>query len=161
MIHRHSRIIGPWPSAAEASLYPGEDASDCSIAEPPEPYRPRHPERTGFYQLFETHFDSYVRAYEDRFEHRSGRLRPVVVRSMENFPGCGRLQGGFARIRCPKCRAEHLLAFSCRTRQARDINKRYRFSAFNPGLPDFAYPRPISCQRSASILSIARASRSE
>jgi hypothetical protein len=24
--------------------------------------------------------------------------------------------GGFARIRCPNCRAEHLLAFSCRTR---------------------------------------------
>ena len=29
---------------------------------------------------------------------------------------CGRLHGGFARIRCPKCLAEHLLAFSCRTR---------------------------------------------
>jgi len=32
------------------------------------------------------------------------------------FLDCGRLQGGFARIRCPKCRDEHLLAFSCRTR---------------------------------------------
>ncbi|MGQ0614768.1 MAG: transposase zinc-binding domain-containing protein [Planctomycetaceae bacterium] len=28
----------------------------------------------------------------------------------------GRLPGGFARLRCPKCRGEHLLAFSCRTR---------------------------------------------
>jgi len=26
------------------------------------------------------------------------------------------LEGGFARIPCPNCRAEHLLAFSCRTR---------------------------------------------
>jgi hypothetical protein len=66
--------------------------------------------------LFETHFDSYVRTYEDRFEARSGPLRPVVVRSVEDFLACGRLEGGFARIRCPKCRAEHLLAFSCRTR---------------------------------------------
>jgi hypothetical protein len=40
----------------------------------------------------------------------------VVVHSVEEFLSCGRLQGGFARIRCPKCHAEHLLAFSCRTR---------------------------------------------
>ena len=39
----------------------------------------------------------------------------MVVRSVEAFLDCGRLQGGFARIRCPKCRDEHLLAFSCRT----------------------------------------------
>jgi len=93
-----------------------EDAGAWIVAEPPAPYKPRHPERTAFYQLFETHFDSYVQAYEERFEPRSGPLRPVVVRSVEEFLACGRLQGGFARIRCPKCHAEHLLAFSCRTR---------------------------------------------
>jgi len=38
------------------------------------------------------------------------------VRSVEEFLSCGRLEGGFARIRCVKCRKEHLLAFSCRTR---------------------------------------------
>jgi hypothetical protein len=75
-------------------------------------------EGTGFYQLFETHFDSYLRAYEERFEPRSGPLRPVVVRWVEEFLDCGRLHGGFARIRIrrPRCRDEHLLAFSCRTR---------------------------------------------
>lgn len=40
----------------------------------------------------------------------------MVVSSVEQFLACGRLQAGFARIRCPKCHAEHLLAFSCRTR---------------------------------------------
>ena len=94
----------------------GEDASGSLIAEAPAQYRPRHPERTAFYQLFEDRFDSYVRNYEERFEPRSGPLRPVVVRSVQEFLGCGRLQGGFARIRCPECHAEHLLAFSCRTR---------------------------------------------
>ena len=92
------------------------DLARTLIAEAPAQYRPRHPERSAFYQLFEDHFDSYVRGYEERFEPRSGPLRPVVVRSVEEFLGCGRLQGGFARVRCPKCRAEHLLAFSCRTR---------------------------------------------
>jgi hypothetical protein len=88
----------------------------AGLSRNPRRNRPRHPERSAFYQLFETHFDSYVRAYEERFEPRSGALRPVVVRSVEKFLSCGRLQGGFARIRCPKCHAEHLLAFSCRTR---------------------------------------------
>ena len=35
---------------------------------------------------------------------------------MEHYLDCGRLHGGFARIRCPSCRGEHLLAFSCQTR---------------------------------------------
>jgi hypothetical protein len=93
-----------------------KDAAAWVVAESPPQYCPRHPERSAFYQLFETHFDSYLRAYEERFEPRSGPLRPVVVRSVEEFLSCGRLQGGFARIRCTKCRKEHLLAFSCRTR---------------------------------------------
>jgi hypothetical protein len=93
-----------------------EDAAGRVVAESRPQYRPRHPERSAFYQLFETHFDGYVRAYEERFEPHSGPLRPVVVRSVEDFLSCGRLEGGFARIRCTKCRKEHLLAFSCRTR---------------------------------------------
>jgi hypothetical protein len=93
-----------------------EDADAGSVAESPSQYRPRHPERSAFYQLFETQFDGYVRAYEERFEPHSGPLRPVVIRSVEDFLSCGRLHGGFARIRCERCRKEHLLAFSCRTR---------------------------------------------
>ena len=79
-------------------------------------YRPRHPERTPFYQLFDRYFDRYLGEYEERFEPRYGYLRPVVARTVSAFLECGRLQNGFARIRCPKCRGEHLLAFSCQTR---------------------------------------------
>ena len=93
-----------------------EDAAAWIVAESPPQYRPRHPERSVFYQLFENHFDSYVRAYEERLEPQSEPLRSVVVRSVEEFLSCRRLQGDFARIRCTKCRKEHLLAFSCRTR---------------------------------------------
>jgi hypothetical protein len=86
------------------------------VCDPPAVYRARHPETQVFYQVFEQHFDSYVRAYEERFEPRSGPLRRVVPQSVEQFLACGRLQGGFARIRCPACKSEHLLAFSCRAR---------------------------------------------
>ena len=83
---------------------------------PPAVYRPRHPERAPTYRLLELHFDAYVRAHEERFEERHGALRAVVGRSVTQYLDGGRLMGGFARIRCPTCHAEHLLAFSCRTR---------------------------------------------
>jgi len=108
---RHQAIV-VWPYASEDRSFHANDPAGWMISECVPQYRPRHPEQTAFYQLFENHFDSYVRCYEERFEPRSGPLRPVVVRSVEEFLSCGRLQGGFARLWCPKCRAEHLLAFS-------------------------------------------------
>ena len=97
-----------WPAAAGVPL--------PLVADPVGVYRPRHPERTSFYQILEDHFQDYLWAYEERFEPRSGPLRPVVPPTVEAFLACGRLQGGFARIRCPSCKGEHLLAFSCQTR---------------------------------------------
>ena len=79
-------------------------------------YRPRHPERTALYRLLESGFEDYVLVHPDRYESRWGPLREVVRRDVHAYLACGRLLGGFARIRCPRCRAEHLLAFSCRTR---------------------------------------------
>ena len=79
-------------------------------------YRPRHPERTALYRLFENHFERFVLQYEERFEHQHGPLRRVIPRVVEQYLACGRPEGGFARIRCPSCRGEHLLAFSCQTR---------------------------------------------
>ena len=98
----------PWDEAARGALF---------VREPEAPYyRPRHPETTLHYKLFEQHFDRYVYAYEERFEPRSGPLRPEVESAVEAFLACGRPEGGFARIRCESCKAEHLLSFSCRTR---------------------------------------------
>jgi hypothetical protein len=114
LIPRQTIALVSYPD--EAFIYAAENRSSGSVAESASQDHPRHPERSAFYQLFETHFDSYVRAYEERFESSSGTLRPVVVRSVEEFLSCGRLQGGFARIQCTKCRKEHLPAFSCRTR---------------------------------------------
>jgi len=79
-------------------------------------YRPRHPERTALYRLFERHWEGYTRTHEERFAPRDGPLRPVVEPAVFAYLDCGRLHGGFARLRCPKCRGEHLLAFSCQTR---------------------------------------------
>ena len=42
------------------------------LTEPAGVYRPRHPERTVVYRLFEEHFERYVREYEERYEAREG-----------------------------------------------------------------------------------------
>ncbi len=49
-----------------------------SVAESATVYRARNPEKTTFYQLLEQNFDDYVYAHEERFEPKSGPLRPVV-----------------------------------------------------------------------------------
>ena len=82
-----------------------------TAAEAPGIRRPRHPERTSFYRIFERHFCEYVGTYEERFEYSSGPLRKIIVPTVEAYLDCGRLVNGFARIRCPKCGSEHLLAF--------------------------------------------------
>src|SRR2546428_3525955 len=83
------------------------------VCDPAAVYRPRNPEATVFYQVFEQYFDKYVAEYEERFEPHSGPLRRVVPDSVEQFLACGRLQGGFARLRCPSCKGEHLIALVC------------------------------------------------
>ena len=45
-----------------------------------------------------------------------GFWRPIIGRSVEKFLDCGDLQEGFARVRCPKCRHEFFVAYSCRGR---------------------------------------------
>jgi len=52
--------------------------------------------------------------YEEEFQHTFGALRSVTERVVEKFMDCGNPLGGFARIRCPDCGYERLLAFSCK-----------------------------------------------
>ena len=79
-------------------------------------YRPRRPEGTSFYRLLERHFEDYARVHSERFAPRHGPLRRVVRKNVEQFLDCGRHASGFARLRCAGCGSEHLVAFSCQTR---------------------------------------------
>lgn len=48
---------------------------------------------------------------------KQGRELPrYVQREFEDYLRCGRLEHGFLRVRCESCRAEHLVAFSCKRR---------------------------------------------
>ena len=86
------------------------------VKDGPAVYRPRHPERSTFYQILDQHFDRYVALHEERFEPKAGPLRSIVRPVVEAFLDCGQLKNGFARLRCGSCAAEHLIAFSCGSR---------------------------------------------
>ena len=43
-------------------------------------------------------------------------LPGYVQREFEEYLKCGRLEHGFLRVRCESCRAEQLVAFSCKRR---------------------------------------------
>jgi hypothetical protein len=79
-------------------------------------YRPRSAQNTALYYLVEDHFDELERVWEERYEREHGFWRPVCRRVIEQFLNCGDLRCGFARLRCPACRKELLLPFSCRRR---------------------------------------------
>ena len=87
-------------------------ATSCRAA-----YRARNPRATPLYRLFETHFEEVRGQWEDRFERRFGFWRGFVDEQVLRYLDCGLYENGFARIRCPECAEEYLLAFSCKTRE--------------------------------------------
>jgi len=81
------------------------------------PYAPRHPEASPLYRVLAEHFESLERVHEERFEPTHGPLRAVTRRAAGRFLDCGLLEHGFARVRCPECRGEFLVAFRGHGRQ--------------------------------------------
>ncbi|MGH9463011.1 MAG: IS91 family transposase [Vicinamibacteria bacterium] len=82
----------------------------------PAVYRPRNPRATSLYQLLDTHFETLKRRWEERFEPRYGSWRDFWDSAVFSYLDCGVFQSGFARVVCPKCRFEFLVAFSCKGR---------------------------------------------
>ncbi len=80
-------------------------------------YRARNPRAPPLYRLFETHFDEVRGQWEERFERRCGFWRGFVDEQVRRYLDRGLFENGFARIRCPNCAEEYLLAFSCKTRE--------------------------------------------
>jgi hypothetical protein len=78
--------------------------------------RPRDPRASGLWRVMERHIEAFRRVYDERFADRYGFWRPIVKRSVTAFLRCGDLHEGFARMRCPDCRHEMFVAFSCKQR---------------------------------------------
>ena len=79
-------------------------------------YRPRAYGNNPLYLLLQDHWESFKWSYDDRFQQAYGALRPIIERVVFRYLDCGNPSNGFARIRCPDCGKERLLAFSCKCR---------------------------------------------
>jgi len=86
-------------------------------------YPPRNPEATSLHRLVEDNFNELQRVWDERYENQHGfpvtgmfHWRPVIRQVVEQYIDCGDLRCGFARLRCPPCREDHLLPFGCKRR---------------------------------------------
>jgi ribosomal protein S27E len=82
------------------------------LAQARSPYARRRPEETLLYQVIDDNYPDFVA----RFEAQGRTLPRFVRREFEDYLKCGRLEHGFLRVRCTDCRAEKLVAFSCKRR---------------------------------------------
>jgi hypothetical protein len=72
----------------------------------------RRPELTVLHQVVRENYKSFVALVE-----ASGRTLPKhVTAEFEEYLKCGILAHGFLRLKCQDCKAERLIAFSCRGR---------------------------------------------
>ncbi|MBT8362718.1 MAG: hypothetical protein HKP41_05775 [Desulfobacterales bacterium] len=79
-------------------------------------YRRRNPQKTPLWKLLNGHFVEFEESYDEHFQKEYGFYRLVISHVVRKYLECGDLHQGFARIKCPDCQHEYLLAFSCRGR---------------------------------------------
>ncbi len=89
----------PWPLLVEAAIYRG-----------------RRPAQTPLYRLIESLYEKVKGSWEDLFERSYGFWRGILDDVVARYLDCGIFESGFARVRCPDCQNEYLLAFSCEGR---------------------------------------------
>lgn len=86
------------------------------VADPGRPkppgYRPRAPEHGALHQLLHEHLETFLA--EVRARSDGDGLPRFVEHELREFLTCGQLARGFARFRCDECRADLLVAFSCK-----------------------------------------------
>ena len=76
-------------------------------------YARRAPERTPLHVVVREHLETFLRAAR---EARGRGLPRYVEDELRRYLRCGLLCHGFVRVRCPACREELLVAFSCKCR---------------------------------------------
>ena len=91
-------------------------ANTCKATSPASAYRPRRPRQSPLYQTVERYLPEFERTYQQRYARQYGPWRPIIGEVARRFLRCGDPHFGFARIRCPDCRHEMFVAFSCQQR---------------------------------------------
>lgn len=86
-------------------------AANTALAAAPS-YARHVPERTLLYALVQAHYPDFI----VRLEAEDRPLPEYVREEFETYLRCGVLEHGFLRAVCEQCRAERLVAYSCKKR---------------------------------------------
>ncbi|STY67604.1 Uncharacterised protein [Micrococcus luteus] len=86
-------------------------AANTALAAAPS-YARHVPERTLLYALVQAHYPDFI----VRLEAEDRSLPEYVREEFETYLRCGVLEHGFLRVVCEQCRAERLVAYSCKKR---------------------------------------------
>jgi hypothetical protein len=110
-------------------------------------YRRREPEKTLLHAVIRDRLEPFLAAARER--SASGRGLPAFVeRAFRVSLDCGLLGRGFARVRCPDCGFERLVAFSCKARLCPSCNARrmeeHRSVTWSPCLVHLQFPHGLS-----------------
>ena len=81
----------------------------------PRGYRGREPEKTALYEVVREHLETLLEEARTRSEEGTGYPR-FIEHEFRRFLSCCILGRGFARVRCPECGYDRLVAFSCKGR---------------------------------------------
>jgi len=119
--HQRSRR-SPSPSVSAQPTLPHPCCRASTSSGRPVPQRPlpktyqrRTPEATALYAIVRDNLKTFLD--DARARHESGAGYPLFVeQEFRRYLGCGILARGFARVRCPSCGFERLVAFSCKGR---------------------------------------------
>ena len=79
-------------------------------------YRCRKPQYSPYYRCIEDNYEEFERVYDIKYQEKFGYFRPIISKVIYQYLDCGILANGFARVKCPSCKHEYLLAFSCKRR---------------------------------------------
>lgn len=110
---RSARAPRPLQDGLPAISY--ERTPGAALRPAPRPYRRREPEKNALYAVVREHLETMLD--EARRGSDSGDGYPVFIeREFVHYLHCGLLSRGFARLRCPSCGFERLVAFSCKGR---------------------------------------------
>ncbi len=86
-------------------------AANTALAAAPS-YARHVPERALLYALVQAHYPDFI----VRLEAEDRPLPEYVREEFETYLRCGVLEHGFLRVVCEQCRAERLVAYSCKKR---------------------------------------------
>ncbi|MBI5526384.1 MAG: transposase [Deltaproteobacteria bacterium] len=78
-------------------------------------YKRHEPEKTALYGVVAGHLETFLDTARQQSSTGTG-CPPFIERELRKYLGCGILANGFARLRCPSCGFERLVAFSCKGR---------------------------------------------